>query len=127
MKTRCDKDIALIVQSYKPTLPKPLTNNEKAQVAHFLSLRASIHEGPFYSVLGDNVRIGKSSTTAAATFDPFEGMPTYSQRYIKRRRKIPKLDSRPYGATSVGKTRDIIKLILVVQSSNSSLKSFGPP
>lgn len=50
-------------------------------------------------MLGDNARIGKTegrANTSAARFDPFEGMPTYSQRYTRKRRKIPKLDTRPY-------------------------------
>ena len=85
-------------QTYHPSKPKPLTKDERIQVARFRSLRNSIHEGPLYTVLGDNVRVGKSSnTSAAANFDPFEGMPTYSKKYVKQRRRIPKLDTRPYG------------------------------
>ncbi len=75
-----------------------MTRDERIQVARFRSLRNSIHEGPLYTVLGDNVRVGKTSnTSAAASFDPFEGMPTYSKKYTKQRRRIPKLDTRPYG------------------------------
>ena len=85
------------IQEYHPTRPKPLSKDEKIQIARFRSLRASIHEGPLYTVLGDNVRVGKSTASSAAAFDPFEGMPTYSQKYTKRRRRIPKLDTRPYG------------------------------
>ena len=51
-------------------------------------------------MLGDNVRVGKSGTSAAAAFNPFEGMPKYSQRYTKKKRMIPKLDTRPYGSYS---------------------------
>jgi len=54
-----------------------------------------------YTVLGDNVRVGKTGyTSTAANFDPFEGMPTYSKKYTKQRRRIPKLDTRPYGRHS---------------------------
>ncbi|KAL8729621.1 MAG: hypothetical protein Q9181_004936 [Wetmoreana brouardii] len=81
---------------YKTTPPPPLTKTEKAQVAAFRSLRARIHEGPFYTVLGDDGRIGKTAKTSAANFDPFEGMPTYSQKYVKKRRRLPKLSTRPY-------------------------------
>lgn len=73
-----------------------MSKAEKIQVSRFRSLLTNIHEGPLYTVLGDNVRVGKPTTSSAATFDPFEGMPTYSQKYIKRRRRIPKLDTRPY-------------------------------
>ncbi|MCJ1409885.1 hypothetical protein MMC19_003969 [Ptychographa xylographoides] len=85
--------------AYKVLPPKALTKDERRQVARFRSLRERIHEGPLYTVLGDNVRISKTqgrANSASAQFDPFEGMPTYSQRYTKKRRKIPKLDTRPY-------------------------------
>ena len=49
-------------------------------------------------MLGDKVRVGKSAKSAKAAFDPFEGMPKYSQRYTKKKRMIPKLDTRPYGS-----------------------------
>jgi len=94
----------ILGQKYEVTRPKPLTKDQRIQVARFRSLRDRIHEGPLYTVLGDNVRIGKSegrANTAAARFDPFEGMPTYSQRYARKRRKIPKLDTRPYGTPSL--------------------------
>ncbi|MCJ1485157.1 hypothetical protein MMC06_005330 [Schaereria dolodes] len=78
------------------TKPKPLSKDERLQVARFRSLRDRIHAGPLYTVLGDNVRVGKPGNTAAAHFDPFEGMQTYSQRYTAKRRRIPKLDTRPY-------------------------------
>ena len=92
-----------LVQEYRITLPKPLTKDERIQVARFRSLRERIHEGPLYTILGDTARVGKigekSRTVAAGgtQFDPFEGMPTYSQRYTRKKRKIPKLDTRPYG------------------------------
>lgn len=85
------------IKEYHPAPPKPLSKDEKIQIAHFRALRMQIHEGPLYTVLGDHVRVGKPTASSAATFDPFEGMPTYSQKYTKRRRRIPKLDTRPYG------------------------------
>ncbi|KAL8878373.1 MAG: hypothetical protein Q9198_003802, partial [Flavoplaca austrocitrina] len=81
---------------YNPSLPASLSATEKAQVASFLALRSRIHEGPFYTILDTNARIGKAKASSAATFDPFEGMPTYSQKYIKKRRRLPKLSARPY-------------------------------
>lgn len=80
--------------------PKPLTKDERVQIARFRALRDRIHEGPFYTVLGNNVRVSKTGDrgkTAAAHFDPFEGMSRYSQRYSRQTRRIPKLDTRPYG------------------------------
>lgn len=90
-----------IVQTYDPPPPKPLTRTERLQVAHYRSFRDRIHEGPLYSVLGDNVRVGKHGASAAAQFDPFEGMPTYSMKYKKKRRRLPKLDTRPYGIAKI--------------------------
>lgn len=82
---------------YKVPAARPLTAKEKDQIAKFRKLRDSIHNGPLYTVLGDNIRVGKSGNKPAASFNPFEGMPKYSQRYTKKRRTIPKLDTRPYG------------------------------
>lgn len=87
---------APLFPEYHPAPPKPLSKDEKIQVARFRALRTQIHEGPLYTVLGDHVRVGKPTASSAATFDAFEGMPTYSQKYTKRRRRIPKLDTRPY-------------------------------
>ncbi len=56
-----------------------------------------MHEGPLHAVLGDDVRVAKSSVEAAAVFDPFDGMPTYTQKYRKKRSRIPRLNDRPYG------------------------------
>ena len=95
--------ILIFGQPYEVTRPRPLTKDERIQVSRFRSLRDRIHEGPLYTVLGDNIRIGKTegrTNSVAARFDPFEGMPTYSQRYTRTRRKIPKLDTRPYSAPS---------------------------
>ncbi|KAL8949576.1 MAG: hypothetical protein Q9222_004324 [Ikaeria aurantiellina] len=84
--------------SYRPSSPAPLTPAEKTQVAAFRAFRSRIHEGPYYTVLDHDARVGKTNSraAAAASFDPFEGMPTYSQKYVKKRRQLPKLDARPY-------------------------------
>ncbi len=86
-----------VVQKYDPPPPRPLTRNERLEIAHLRSFRERMHEGPLYTVLGDNVRVGKQGSIASAQFDPFEGMPTYSMKYKKKRRRLPKLDTRPYG------------------------------
>ena len=86
-------------QPYKVPKPKPLTEKEKSQIACLRQLQESIKNGPLHTVLGDKVRVGKSAKSAKAAFDPFEGMPKYSQRYTKKKRMIPKLDTRPYGSS----------------------------
>ncbi|KAH7046067.1 DNA-directed RNA polymerase III, subunit Rpc31 [Macrophomina phaseolina] len=81
-----------------PPIAPPPRRDEKLAVARYRALRERIHEGPLYTVLGDQSRVSKSRTsaTSAVVLDPFEGMPTYGQKYKKQRRKIPRLDTRPY-------------------------------
>ncbi|KAI9747241.1 MAG: hypothetical protein M1835_002172, partial [Candelina submexicana] len=76
---------------------KALSKVERQQIAHYRHLRARVHEGPLYAVLGENVRVGKTQAlSAAAQRDPFESMPRYSDKYKKKTRRIPRLDTRPY-------------------------------
>ncbi|KAI9771796.1 MAG: hypothetical protein M1840_001566 [Geoglossum simile] len=77
-----------------PPVPTSLTRSERLQVSLYRHLRDRIHEGPLYTVLGDSHRVG---TQGARGADPFEGVPTYSMRYMKKKRKLPRLDTRPYG------------------------------
>ncbi|KAF2145035.1 uncharacterized protein K452DRAFT_356370 [Aplosporella prunicola CBS 121167] len=79
-----------------PPIAPPPRRPERSAVARYRALRERIHEGPLYTVLGDTARVSKSRPGATAVVDPFEGMPTYSQKYKKQRRKIPRLDTRPY-------------------------------
>ncbi|KAF2084817.1 hypothetical protein K490DRAFT_75608 [Saccharata proteae CBS 121410] len=78
-----------------PIAPAP-RRAERTAVGHYRALRERIHEGPLYTVLGTNVRVGKQRSSAKIVADPFEGMPTYTQKYKKQRRTIPRLDTRPY-------------------------------
>lgn len=40
---------------------------------------------------------GGAAAARKAQFDPFQGMATYGQRYLKKTRTLPKLGGRPYG------------------------------
>jgi len=66
------------------------------------AVRDHINEGPFYTVLKDGMNNGlkrkasERAPTEASLFDPFTGNQTYSARYLKTRRRLPKLDARPY-------------------------------
>ena len=90
------------LQPYQPAVAEPPTAEEKRIVHHLRTLRARIHDGPFYTILGDNVRVVKTGRTrpqpppAAAHFDAFEGQPTWTQRYRRKRNTLPKLSSRPF-------------------------------
>lgn len=85
-----------MVQPYNPGNPSALTAKEKTEIAHFRCIRSAIHEGPYYSVLGD-VRVDKARRGAAGNVDAFEGMQTWSQRYTKRRRMLPRMEARSHG------------------------------
>jgi DNA-directed RNA polymerase III subunit RPC7 len=84
-----------------PYAPAP-TESEKSNVKHYLAVRDRIHEGPFYTVLNDGMKSGKKRRAnepppnEAALFNPFTDNLTYTSKYMKVRRRIPKLDMRPY-------------------------------
>ncbi|EUC32666.1 hypothetical protein COCVIDRAFT_39153 [Bipolaris victoriae FI3] len=84
-----------------PQAPPP-TNDELDMVRHHLAVRDRIHEGPFYTILNDGMKNGlkrkanEPAPTEASLFDPFTGNQTYSAKYLKVRRRLPKLDARPY-------------------------------
>ncbi|KAI4664605.1 uncharacterized protein J4E79_002902 [Alternaria viburni] len=84
-----------------PQAPPP-TDDELAMVKHHLAVRDRIHEGPFYTILNDGMKNGlkrkanEPAPTEASLFDPFTGNQTYSAKYLKVRRRLPKLDARPY-------------------------------
>lgn len=80
-----------------PPMAPPPRRNERTAVARYRALRERIHEGPLYTVLGDSSRVTKNrGTQTTAQSNPFESMPTYTQKYKKQRRTIPRLDTRPY-------------------------------
>ena len=75
---------------------RPLSSTERDQIAKFRELRERIHEGPLYAVPDENARVGKSGKRIKRNLDPFEGVQTYSQRYTRKRRQIPRLNTRSY-------------------------------
>ncbi|OCK79343.1 hypothetical protein K432DRAFT_383143 [Lepidopterella palustris CBS 459.81] len=94
------KPTELFPPLHPPSAP-PARRNEKIAVQRYRALRDRIHEGPLYTLLGDSARVTKGGLVKggpppAALFDPFLGTPTYSQKYQKQRRRIPRLDTRPY-------------------------------
>ncbi|KAL6718645.1 DNA-directed RNA polymerase III subunit C31 [Lecanora helva] len=74
---------------YHPKKPAPLTEDEKRTIKNYKTLREKIHDGPHFTVLPENVRTakpGQKPDTAAAAFDPFDGMPKYSDRYQRKKK-----------------------------------------
>ena len=91
-----------LFQVYEIVPPKPLSAEEKRSIAHYRALREKMHAGPYYAVLGEDVRVGKGhgmgtpAAKAAPSFDPFEGMETYGQRYLQKARRAPRLDPQKF-------------------------------
>ncbi|KLJ10533.1 DNA-directed RNA polymerase III subunit RPC7 [Blastomyces silverae] len=83
---------------YSAPIAKSLTEEERSQVDYYRRLREMIHDGPYYTVLSAPPSSQKGGAAAArkAQFDPFQGMATYGQRYLKKTRTLPKLSGRPY-------------------------------
>ncbi|KAJ5317850.1 hypothetical protein PENANT_c004G04729 [Penicillium antarcticum] len=82
----------------KYTVPfaRKLSTAEQTQVDYYRHLRESHHDGPYYSVLDAASSSAKKGSAARANFDPFHGMPTYSGRYQRKRRTLPKIVGREY-------------------------------
>ncbi|KZZ88279.1 hypothetical protein AAP_05100 [Ascosphaera apis ARSEF 7405] len=83
---------------YRVPRAKPLSPVEAEQVDLYKHLREKIHDGPYYVVLPgkQSTRPANLSNVQGASVDPFQGMATYGQRYLKKTRTLPKLAGRPY-------------------------------
>ena len=97
-----DADRHLILQPIQPPIAEPPSYDERRIVHHFRTLRARIHDGPFYTVLDSTARVDKSGrrSPSAAHYNPFDSAPTYSQRFVRKRNALPRLSTRPFGKTS---------------------------
>lgn len=80
-------------QDYVVPWARKLSDKEKSEVDHYRRLRERNHNGPFYSVLDSASSSAKKGTAARANFDPFTGMPSYSGKYQKKHRTMPKIDA----------------------------------
>ena len=76
---------------------RPLDDREQNQVDRYRSLREQFHEGPDYSVLDVAASAARKDSAARAHFDPFYGMPSYSDRYQRKKRMVPKIQGRYFG------------------------------
>ncbi|KAJ5104466.1 hypothetical protein NUU61_001813 [Penicillium alfredii] len=81
---------------YVVPLARKLNPREQSQVDYYRGLRERFHEGPYYSVLDASSSTAKKGSAARVNFDPFHGMPTYSGRYQKKRRTLPKISGQSY-------------------------------
>lgn len=83
-------------QKYTIPFARKLSPAEQTQVDYYRALRERFHDGPFYSVLDASSSNAKKGSAARANFDPFHGMPTYSGRYQKKRRTLPRIAGQEY-------------------------------
>jgi DNA-directed RNA polymerase III subunit RPC7 len=84
-------------KKYTVPFARKLSPAEQSQVDYYRHLRESFNEGPYYSVLDASSSNAKKGSVARVNFDPFHGMPTYSGRYQKKRRTLPRIAGRSYG------------------------------
>ncbi|KAF9740094.1 hypothetical protein PMIN06_011775 [Paraphaeosphaeria minitans] len=88
--------------SAPPAQAPPPSDDEKTTLKYYIAICDRVHNGDFFTVLNDGMktglkrRAGDMAPTDESLFDPFIGNETYSARYNKRVRKVPKLDTRPF-------------------------------
>lgn len=102
-------------QAYVVPYARKITSKEQAEVDKSRRLRELFHEGPYYSVVDASASSAKKGSAARANFDPFTGMPSYSGRYQKKHRTIPRISGigRDYGEFLRLYTHNILAVILV--------------
>ncbi|CAI7578432.1 unnamed protein product [Penicillium bialowiezense] len=91
-----DQGISGTQKKYTIPFARKLSRAEQTQVDYYRALRERFHDGPFYSVLDASSSNAKKGSAARANFDPFHGMPTYSGRYQKKRRTLPRIAGQEY-------------------------------
>lgn len=89
----------MLTSGQKYDIPKAdrLHPREQSEVDRYRALRERFHDGPYYTVLDAARTSAKKGSAARALFDAFHGMPSYSQKYQKKKRVLPKLQGRQYG------------------------------
>ncbi|KAJ5223531.1 hypothetical protein N7468_008073 [Penicillium chermesinum] len=78
--------------AYVVPFARKLSAQEQSEVDWGRHLRERLREGPFFSVLDVTSTSARKGTAARANFDPFNGMPSFSSRYQKKRRTVPLID-----------------------------------
>ncbi|KAF3482451.1 uncharacterized protein GIQ15_05210 [Arthroderma uncinatum] len=81
---------------YVLPVPSKFTESEISGAQRYRQLREKFHDGPFYTVLSAQPSYGKKGVPVRAQFDPFQGMASYGQRYMKKSRTLPKLSAVPF-------------------------------
>lgn len=102
-------------QAYVVPYARKISTKEQIAVDKYRQLREAHHEGPYYSVIDASASSAKKGSAARANFDPFTGMPSYSGRYQKKHRTIPKISGvgRDYGEFSRIPRHNVLRALLV--------------
>jgi DNA-directed RNA polymerase III subunit RPC7 len=88
----------------------PLTKEEEREVNYFLHFRRQVHDGPLYTqtrsstadpsnpkrTYGQDQINQRYGVRSKATQDPFNAVPTYSQRFQTEQRSLPDFSTRRY-------------------------------
>lgn len=99
--------MSLYKQKYTVPRARPLSSQEQLQVDFYRTLRERFHDGPYYSILEGAGSAMKKDSAARANFDPFHGMPSYSGKYQKKKRALPRLQGRQYGEFNYSVSDDL--------------------
>jgi len=83
-----DNEPTPLFPEYSVPCVRPLSSREESEVDRYRQLRENFHESSFFTVLDAAGILAKN--------DPFHGMPSYAEKYQKKRRTIPRLEGRPY-------------------------------
>jgi len=77
---------------------RPFSSSEKDAVNYFISFRKQMRDGPLYTFLASDDAEGQAVKRTKMEHNPFEGgMVTYTKKFAKPRRTLPKLDERKFG------------------------------
>lgn len=95
--SRSRQNLTMSNQPYDTPTAEPLQTRERAEVDRYRALRDRFQNGPYYAAVNAASTSAKKGTAERAEFDPFNGMPSYSSRYQKRKRTVPKISGREYG------------------------------
>ena len=101
---------SLFTKPYNIPRAPVLSKKEEKQVSYFLLFREQCHDGPLYTqartwkqTIGKPARTygqeqinSRYGQTSKATIDPFNAVPTYSQKFNQVERSLPDLESRPF-------------------------------
>jgi DNA-directed RNA polymerase III subunit RPC7 len=93
---RVIRNLTMHDQPYDTPTAEPLQTRERSEVDRYRALRDRFQNGPYYAAVNAASTSAKKGTAERAEFDPFNGMPSYSSRYQKRKRTVPKISGREY-------------------------------